>query len=122
MVHMIILASALLTCAAGAWISRKALMNLVDPRLSRIRNGVARRGVLAVATVRMIPLAPFTLVNVVAGASHIRLHRGARDRAAFWCSASPICRSILSPTDPWSTVTKFGLQRFQSTASWRTSA
>jgi SNARE associated Golgi protein len=48
-------------------------MNLVGPRLSRIRNSLARRGVLAVATVRMVPLAPFTLVNVVAGASQIRL-------------------------------------------------
>jgi phospholipase D1/2 len=68
-----ILASALVTYGAGAWIGRKALMNLVGPRLSRIRNSLARRGVLAVATVRMVPLAPFTLVNVVAGASQIRL-------------------------------------------------
>ena len=68
-----ILASALVTYAAGVWIGRKTLMNLVGPRLSRIRNNLARRGVLAVATVRMVPLAPFTLVNVVAGASQIRL-------------------------------------------------
>jgi uncharacterized membrane protein YdjX (TVP38/TMEM64 family) len=68
-----VLASALVTYGAGAWIGRKALMSLVGPRLNRVRNSLARRGVLAVAAVRMVPLAPFTLVNVVAGAGQIRL-------------------------------------------------
>jgi uncharacterized membrane protein YdjX (TVP38/TMEM64 family) len=41
--------------------------------LNRIRRSIARRGVLAVAAVRMVPVAPFTLVNLVAGAIRIPL-------------------------------------------------
>src|SRR5262249_14167947 len=32
---------------------------------------LARRGVVAVVAVRIVPIAPFTIVNLVAGASHI---------------------------------------------------
>ena len=34
---------------------------------------LARRGVLAVIAVRLVPVAPFAIVNMIAGASHIRL-------------------------------------------------
>jgi uncharacterized membrane protein YdjX (TVP38/TMEM64 family) len=67
------LASALVTYAVGAWLGRDALSNILGPRLSRIRKSVARRGILAIAAIRLIPVAPFSLVNVVAGASEIRL-------------------------------------------------
>jgi phospholipase D1/2 len=46
---------------------------LLGPRLERIRRQIERRGVLAVATVRVVPVAPFTVINLVAGASSIRL-------------------------------------------------
>jgi len=32
---------------------------------------LARQGILAMAAIRLVPVAPFTVVNVVAGASHI---------------------------------------------------
>jgi uncharacterized membrane protein YdjX (TVP38/TMEM64 family) len=67
------LASALLMYAIGAWIGREALQNVMGPRLTRVQQGVARRGVLAVAAIRLVPIAPYTLVNMVAGASGIRL-------------------------------------------------
>ena len=44
----------------------------MGPRLNRVRRGIVKRGVLAVAAVRLVPVAPFTLVNLVAGASRIR--------------------------------------------------
>src|SRR5262249_60669134 len=57
---------------AGARLGKEALLNGVGPRLNRIRRKIARQGVLAVATIRLVPLAPFTVVNLVAGASAIR--------------------------------------------------
>ena len=35
--------------------------------------GIAKRGILAVVVIRMLPVAPFTVVNIVAGASQISL-------------------------------------------------
>ena len=35
-------------------------------------HNAASRGILALATLRLIPVAPFSIVNAVAGASHIR--------------------------------------------------
>ena len=43
------------------------------PRLNRISQALAERGVTSVAVVRVLPLAPFTVVNLVAGSSHIAL-------------------------------------------------
>ncbi|HMJ45534.1 MAG TPA: VTT domain-containing protein [Pseudolabrys sp.] len=65
------LASALVTYAIGAAIGKRPLRNFLGPKLNRIRQRVARRGVLTVAAVRMVPVAPFTVVNLVAGASGI---------------------------------------------------
>jgi phospholipase D1/2 len=67
------LLSAVVTYGVGVLIGRPALEGVLGPRLNRIRRGIARRGVLAVATVRMVPIAPFTLINLAAGASKIPL-------------------------------------------------
>jgi uncharacterized membrane protein YdjX (TVP38/TMEM64 family) len=67
------LASAVVTYWIGAAFGQEALSRVLGPRLARIRARIARRGVLAVAAVRLLPLAPFSLVNLVAGASAIRL-------------------------------------------------
>ena len=68
-----VLASAILTYLVGAKLGKDALRNVLGPRLNRIRRKITRRGILAIATVRLVPLAPFTVVNLVAGASAIRL-------------------------------------------------
>jgi phosphatidylserine/phosphatidylglycerophosphate/cardiolipin synthase-like enzyme/uncharacterized membrane protein YdjX (TVP38/TMEM64 family) len=65
------LASALLTYGIGAWLGRRPLQSILGPRLSRIRNRICRSGLVAVAAVRLVPIAPFTLVNMVAGACRI---------------------------------------------------
>jgi phosphatidylserine/phosphatidylglycerophosphate/cardiolipin synthase-like enzyme/uncharacterized membrane protein YdjX (TVP38/TMEM64 family) len=67
------LASAAATYAIGAWLGTKPLRRVLGPRLNRIRRGVARRGVVAVMSVRLVPVAPFTVVNLVAGALRIPL-------------------------------------------------
>lgn len=65
--------SALVTYALGALLGKKTLRDLLGPKLNRIRRKIARRGVIAVAAIRLVPLAPFTVVNLVAGASAIAL-------------------------------------------------
>jgi phospholipase D1/2 len=67
------LASALVTFGIGLLVGRKTLRDLLGPRLNRVRQRLARRGLLAVAAVRLVPIAPFTVVNLVAGASGIRI-------------------------------------------------
>ncbi|MPZ39884.1 MAG: phospholipase [Rhizobiales bacterium] len=64
-------ASAIVTYGVGALIGRQTLENVLGPRLNRIRRAITRHGVLAIATVRMVPVAPFTVVNLAAGASRI---------------------------------------------------
>lgn len=59
--------------AAGGLAGRDAVRRLAGGRIDTISRRVASHGVLAVAIVRCIPIAPFTVINLVAGASHIRL-------------------------------------------------
>ncbi|WP_222875574.1 VTT domain-containing protein [Terrihabitans soli] len=65
-------ASSLTTYLVGARVGKSALRKFVGPRLNRVTRRVAEKGVLAVAAVRLVPVAPFTVVNLVAGASGIR--------------------------------------------------
>lgn len=65
------IASAIVTYEAGVVVGRRALEDVLGPRLNRIRRSIARRGVLAIAVVRLVPIAPYTLVNLAAGASKI---------------------------------------------------
>lgn len=55
----------------GHWLGRDVVSKLAGDKLNRLSRKLARRGWLAVALVRVIPIAPYTLVNMVAGASHI---------------------------------------------------
>jgi uncharacterized membrane protein YdjX (TVP38/TMEM64 family) len=70
------IAGALLSAAAsygvGAWLGREVVRRILGQRINRLSRRIARRGILAMMVVRVLPVAPFTVVNVVAGASHIR--------------------------------------------------
>ncbi len=57
----------------GQHLGRDLVRRFAGKRLNALSSRLARRGVLAVVAVRMLPVAPFTIVNLVAGASHIRL-------------------------------------------------
>lgn len=58
--------------AVGAVLGQKPFIRLLGPRLDRIRRAVTRRGVLAVAVIRVLPVAPFAVINLLAGASGVR--------------------------------------------------
>ncbi len=66
------LASALSTYAIGRMLGRDRVRELAGGKLNRISRSLAKRGLLAVTAIRLVPVAPFTVVNLVAGASHIR--------------------------------------------------
>ena len=63
--------AAALNYAIGALAGRRFVRRVAGPRVNRVSRRLARQGVLAMAALRMVPVAPFTVVNMVAGASHI---------------------------------------------------
>jgi phosphatidylserine/phosphatidylglycerophosphate/cardiolipin synthase-like enzyme/uncharacterized membrane protein YdjX (TVP38/TMEM64 family) len=65
--------SAATSYGLGQWLGRDAVRRLVGPRINRLSERIAERGIVAMLIIRILPIAPFTVVNVVAGASHIRL-------------------------------------------------
>lgn len=67
------LASAACGYGLGALLGRDIVRRLLGTRMNRLSQRVARRGILAVILVRSLPLAPFGVVNLVSGASHISL-------------------------------------------------
>jgi phosphatidylserine/phosphatidylglycerophosphate/cardiolipin synthase-like enzyme/uncharacterized membrane protein YdjX (TVP38/TMEM64 family) len=66
------MASALATYALGRWLGNRALRRFFGPKLNRISQAFLERGVMAVTVIRLIPGAPYTLVNLAAGA--LRIH------------------------------------------------
>lgn len=67
------LLSAAVTYGIGHWLGRETVRRLFGPRINRLSRRIAKRGIVAMVVVRMLPVAPFTVVNLVAGASHIGL-------------------------------------------------
>lgn len=57
----------------GAVLGREVVRRLGGERVNRISRKLASRGLFAVVAVRMVPVAPFAVINMVAGASAIRL-------------------------------------------------
>jgi phospholipase D1/2 len=66
-----VLAASAATFGLGHLLGRGLVRRLAGRRVNELSRRVARRGLLAVAAVRLVPIAPFSLVNLVAGASHV---------------------------------------------------
>jgi phosphatidylserine/phosphatidylglycerophosphate/cardiolipin synthase-like enzyme/uncharacterized membrane protein YdjX (TVP38/TMEM64 family) len=67
------LCSALMTYFIGRVLGRDAILKIAGARINRLNRRLAREGVLTVTVVRNLPIAPFTIVNMVAGASRIKV-------------------------------------------------
>lgn len=65
------LASALVSYWLGRWLGRDTVRALVGSRINRLSKRIAQRGIIAMVIIRILPIAPFTIINVVAGASHL---------------------------------------------------
>lgn len=67
------LASALATYGVGRWAGPGTLRDLFGATVHRIGEKVRQNGVLAFSVVRLVPVAPFSLVNLAAGALQVPL-------------------------------------------------
>jgi uncharacterized membrane protein YdjX (TVP38/TMEM64 family) len=67
------LASATLAYGIGYFLGHDRFRSIAGARIDRLSRRIAHHGVMAVLIVRLVPVAPFTVVNMMAGASHIRL-------------------------------------------------
>jgi uncharacterized membrane protein YdjX (TVP38/TMEM64 family) len=57
--------------ALGRWLGQRAVEQLAGPRVQALNTLIARRGLLAVVAVRLVPAAPFAVVNLVLGATRV---------------------------------------------------
>jgi phospholipase D1/2 len=64
--------AAALAYLAGRRFGRDTVRRLAGERLNRICNAMRRRGLLAMTALRLVPIAPFVVESVVAGAIRIR--------------------------------------------------
>ena len=57
----------------GRHLGHEALCRFAGERVNRFSQRLARRGVLAIVFIRLVPVAPFAIANMVAGMTHVRL-------------------------------------------------
>jgi phosphatidylserine/phosphatidylglycerophosphate/cardiolipin synthase-like enzyme/uncharacterized membrane protein YdjX (TVP38/TMEM64 family) len=62
------MASAIVTYAIGRWFGPRGLRQFLGPRLNLITRSFAGKGIPTVTLVRLVPIAPFSVVNLAAGA------------------------------------------------------
>jgi phospholipase D1/2 len=62
------LASAMVTYGIGRWLGPRGLRQFFGPRLNLITRSFARKGIPTVTLVRLVPVAPYSIVNLAAGA------------------------------------------------------
>jgi phospholipase D1/2 len=65
--------SAIAIYAIGYYLGRRTVSRFTGHRWNRLHRLISRHGILAVATIRMIPVAPYSVVNLAAGAVRVRL-------------------------------------------------
>lgn len=56
----------------GSVLGRKFVRAVAGKRINRLSRNLARQGLLTIVVLRIVPIAPYSIVNLVAGASHIR--------------------------------------------------
>jgi phosphatidylserine/phosphatidylglycerophosphate/cardiolipin synthase-like enzyme/uncharacterized membrane protein YdjX (TVP38/TMEM64 family) len=68
-----VLVAAIATFLPGRFIGKDRVRRYAGPRLKRIARFMEQRGLLAVTAVRLVPIAPFPVVNLTMGALRVRL-------------------------------------------------
>jgi len=63
--------SAMLIYAIGHRLGRETVARFTGRRWHRLNRLISKHGILAVAFIRMIPIAPYSVVNLAAGAAHV---------------------------------------------------
>ena len=65
--------SALVVFGTGRFLGRDAVRRLAGSLLNRLSHKLSASGMMAVITFRIVPVAPFSVINLIAGVSEIRL-------------------------------------------------
>jgi uncharacterized membrane protein YdjX (TVP38/TMEM64 family) len=68
-----ICASAVVTYYIGRRMKRDTVRRLAGPKLDRMIEVLKKQGLLAMTLLRLVPIAPFAVESIVAGAIHMRL-------------------------------------------------
>jgi len=66
------LLSSIMGYAVGHYMGKSTIEKLSGSSLSKLSQRIAEHGILTVITVRIVPVAPFAVINLVAGGSHIK--------------------------------------------------
>lgn len=66
-----VLLSAFLSFIIGRFAGHKKLQSVLGSRSRRLQQIFVKRGIFSVALIRLVPVAPFTLINLLAGASRL---------------------------------------------------
>ena len=69
-----VLLAAICGYVAGTFVGLDTVRRRAGPRLNQLKRLLRRRGITAVTIVRLVPIAPFIVVNVAMGAMRIRWH------------------------------------------------
>jgi uncharacterized membrane protein YdjX (TVP38/TMEM64 family) len=67
------LLGAAVTYAVGYFLGRDLIQQMFGSRWRRVEEKIGQAGIVAVATMRLLPVAPFTIVNVISGAFQVPL-------------------------------------------------
>ena len=68
-----VILAGLATFLPGRLVARDTVRRFTGPRFETVTKFLERKGLLAVALVRLVPVAPFPVVNVVMGAMRVKL-------------------------------------------------
>ena len=64
--------SSIITYWLGRVLGRDVVRSLAGNKVTGLSQKLGRRGILSTFVIRLMPIAPYSVVNIVAGASHIR--------------------------------------------------
>ena len=67
------IAGALVTYAIGYFLGQDFVQKIAGSKWQRIEKAISQTGIVAVATLRLLPVAPFSIVNIVSGAFKVPL-------------------------------------------------
>jgi phosphatidylserine/phosphatidylglycerophosphate/cardiolipin synthase-like enzyme/uncharacterized membrane protein YdjX (TVP38/TMEM64 family) len=105
------MASALVLFGAGRYTGRGFLRRLAGKHIRTLDRYLSRSGIVTVMTVRMIPIAPFSVVNLAAGAARIRLSDflfgtvlGMAPGIAIMTAMGDRIEALLREPDAWNTI------------------
>jgi phospholipase D1/2 len=60
------------TYAVGYFLGRDFIQQVIGSKWQRVEQKIGQAGIISVATMRLLPIAPFTIVNLISGAFQVQ--------------------------------------------------